>query len=111
MGHDSRCRKLSLIATSSAARSAPACPPEPIFAIISVNSRSRSKRFTRQARSYEDRNLVMHGFVLRPPATFLPFSYPGATYTPPGGINDRGLICGDYIDSFNLRRGFIARIC
>jgi uncharacterized membrane protein len=59
---------------------------------------------------YSDADSVMHGFVLKPPATFLSFTYPGATYTTLGGINNRGLVCGDYVDLNGIRHGFIARI-
>jgi hypothetical protein len=59
---------------------------------------------------YEDADSVMHGFVLKPPATFLSFSYPGATFTTLGGVNNRGFVCGDYDDLNGFRHGFIGRI-
>ena len=60
--------------------------------------------------AYDDADSVMHGFVLKPPATFLSFTYPGATYTTLGGVNNRGLVCGDYGDVNGFRHGFIGRI-
>ena len=60
--------------------------------------------------AYGDANSVTHGFVLKLPATFFFFTYLGATYMTLGGVNNRGLVCGDYVDVNNFRHGFIGRI-
>jgi hypothetical protein len=62
---------------------------------------------------YWDANYDGHGFVFDPgaSASFLSYDYPdaGVDETHFGGINNRGMICGDYDDAFG-RHGFIAKI-
>ena len=62
---------------------------------------------------YWDTNYDGHGFVFNPRASpsFLSYDYPdsGANETHFGGINNRGMICGDYDDVFG-NHGFIAEI-
>jgi len=62
---------------------------------------------------YWDAYYAGHGFVFDPgaSASFLSYDYPGsgADETHFGGINNRGMICGDYNDVFG-RHGFIAKI-
>jgi hypothetical protein len=48
---------------------------------------------------YYDRNSVEHGFIYRGSDKFLSFDYPDALSTRLSGINNRGLICGVYMDS------------
>lgn len=59
---------------------------------------------------YIDAQLVQHGFLFRPPNSFLSYTYPDSTFTTFEGINDRGLICGDYKDNEGQRHAFIGRI-
>jgi maltose-binding protein MalE len=58
---------------------------------------------------YWDSNYYGHGFVLKPGATFFSYDFPGSYESHLGGINNRGLICGDYGDATG-NHGFIARI-
>jgi hypothetical protein len=61
---------------------------------------------------YWDHNSNGHGFVFKSGASrsFLSYNYPdAANETHFGGINNRGLICGDYDDVFGFH-GFIAKI-
>jgi hypothetical protein len=39
--------------------------------------------------------------------TFTPLEYPGAVATLPGGINDRGVISGSYLDTLGAFHGFV----
>jgi len=58
---------------------------------------------------YYDSNSIDHGFLFKPPTTFLSFDYPQAVSTRLTGINNRGLVCGEYQDLV-ARHGFIARV-
>jgi hypothetical protein len=62
---------------------------------------------------YWDPNYDGHGFVFKPGASesFLSYDYPSTpeSETHFGGINNRGLICGDYDDVFG-NHGFVAKI-
>jgi hypothetical protein len=41
---------------------------------------------------------------------FSTFDYPGSTFTSLNGINDKGFICGRYVDASGIAHGFLARV-
>ena len=45
-----------------------------------------------------------------PPNQFATFDFPGSTFTSLNGINDKGVICGRYVDASGIAHGFLARI-
>jgi hypothetical protein len=51
-----------------------------------------------------------HGLFFIPPNQFSTFDYPGSTFTSLNGINDKGVICGRYVDASGIAHGFLARI-
>jgi hypothetical protein len=60
--------------------------------------------------SYIDAQLVQHGFLFRPPNSYLSYTYRDSILTSIEGINDQGQICGQYKDTFGQRHAFIGRI-
>jgi hypothetical protein len=50
-----------------------------------------------------------HGLFFIPPNQFATFDYPGSTFTSLNGINDKGIICGRFVDASGTH-GFLARI-
>ena len=60
---------------------------------------------------YYNSDFVAHAFLLRPPATFVSYDYPGATtWTVFNGINANGQISGQYGGADSIFHGFIARV-
>lgn len=60
--------------------------------------------------SYNRADLVVHGFALFPPNTFISYDFPGSIFTTLEAVNDRGQICGQYKDVDGQRHAFIGRI-
>jgi hypothetical protein len=60
--------------------------------------------------AYYDQNQVEHGLLFRPPNSFISYDYPGAIATEIGGINDRGLLCGSYVDTDGIRHRFLGQL-
>ena len=59
---------------------------------------------------YWDTNYYGHGFVFKHGLNFVSYSYSGSCQTEFGGVNNRGLICGNYGDASGNNHGFIAKI-
>jgi hypothetical protein len=53
---------------------------------------------------------VTHGLFFVLPNQFSTFDYPGSTFTSLNGINDKGVICGRYVDASGIAHGFLARV-
>jgi hypothetical protein len=53
---------------------------------------------------------VTHGLFFIPPNQFATFDYPGSAFTSLNGINDKGVICGRYVDGSGIAHGFLARV-
>jgi len=51
-----------------------------------------------------------HGVLFRSPDQYVLYDYPGAGVTAFEGINNHGLICGDYFDDRGRVHGFIVRV-
>lgn len=60
--------------------------------------------------SYIDPQAVQHGFLFRPPNSFVSYTYPASTLTSLEGINDHDQICGQYKDADGQRHGFILKL-
>jgi hypothetical protein len=56
------------------------------------------------------RNQIVHGLLFVPPRQFVTVDYPGATEVVLTGINNRGIICGYYMDSAHHTHGLLARV-
>ena len=57
--------------------------------------------------AYEDRQLIVHGFVRDPEGNFTSFDPQGSTLTFAYSINSSGQIAGYYLDSSNVYHGFL----
>jgi len=60
--------------------------------------------------AYYDPNQNKHGLIFRAPGTFLTFSYPDATQTIINAINDRGMLCGDYLEVDGTQHCFLGQL-
>jgi len=58
--------------------------------------------------TYSDVNGVTHGSVRNPLGHFTTVDYPAATASFPVSISDFGVLYGSFIDTNNVRHGFIA---
>ena len=59
--------------------------------------------------AFDDATRRFHGLFFAPPNNFFTFDYPGSTFTSLNGINDKGVICGRYVDAAGTH-GFLARV-
>lgn len=60
--------------------------------------------------AFYDAQQVQHGLVMMPDGIFLSYDYPGANSTILTGINDKGQVCGDWVDSAQSRHGFLGQL-
>jgi uncharacterized membrane protein len=60
--------------------------------------------------AYYDAQQIQHGLVRMADGTFLTYDVPGSTSTDIRGINDRGQVCGDYLDSASVRHCFLGQL-
>ena len=59
--------------------------------------------------SYLDTEDVYHGLFLSSPRRFIVFDLPPGRFTELAGINNQGMICGDYEDN-GVVYGLVARV-